>query len=91
MQSGQLHRVAHYLQQYIYLGDNVRILMPVFVNDITLVGTNGGNTDSIVQELSQHFKLHDLGPTTLLGMEIHNNHPNHHLFLSQSQCLANPF
>ena len=51
--------------------DDVRIFMPVFVDDITLAGTDSAKIDSIVQKLSQHFKLQDLGPTTqLLGMEI---------------------
>jgi hypothetical protein len=64
--------------------------MPVFVDDITLAGTDAAQIDSIVQELSQHFKLCDLGPTTqLLGMEICRDRPNRHLYLSQSQHIAN--
>ena len=64
--------------------------MPVFVDDITLAGTDSVKIDSIVQELSQHFKLRDLGPTTqLLGMEIHRDCPNRRLYLSQSQHIAN--
>jgi transposase InsO family protein len=75
---------------YIYHRDDVRILMPVFVDDITLAGTDAAQIDSIVLELSQHFKLRDLGPTTqLLGMEIHRDRPNHRLYLSQSQHIAN--
>ncbi len=42
---------------YIYLRDDVRILMPVFVDDITLACKDGAKIDSIVQELSKHFKL----------------------------------
>ena len=64
--------------------------MPVFVDDITLAGSDIAKIGSIVQELSQHFKLRDLGPTTqLLGMEIHRDRPNHRLFLSQSQHITN--
>jgi hypothetical protein len=40
--------------------------MPVFVDDITLACKDGAKIDSVVQELSQHFKLRDLGPTTQL-------------------------
>ena len=66
--------------------------MPVFVDDITLAGTDSAKIDSIVQELSQHFKLCDLGPITqLLGMGIHRDCPNCHLFLSQSQHITNLF
>src|SRR6266571_1127130 len=42
---------------YIYLRDDVRILMPVFVDDITLACKDGTKIDSIVQELPNHFKL----------------------------------
>ena len=43
-----------------------------------------------LMELSQHFKLRDLGPTTqLLGMEIHRDRPNRRLCLFQSQHIAN--
>ena len=42
---------------YIYLRDDVRLLMPVFVDDITLACKDGAKIDSVIQELSQHFKL----------------------------------
>ncbi len=75
---------------YIYLRDDVRILMPVFVDDITLACKDGAKIDSIVQELSKHFKLRDLGPTTqLLGLEIHRDRPNLRLSISQSQYISN--
>jgi hypothetical protein len=75
---------------YIYLRDDLRILMPVFVNDITLACKDGAKIDSVIQELSQHFKLRDLGPTTqLLGLEIHRDRPNRRLCISQSQFITN--
>ncbi len=50
----------------------------------------GDAAATVVQELSQHFKLQDLGPTTqLLGIEIHRDHPNHCLSISQSQFISN--
>jgi hypothetical protein len=59
---------------YIFSKDGIHIFMPVFVDDITLAGKKGAKFDSIIQELSSHFKLCDLGPTTqLLGMEIHRD------------------
>ena len=74
---------------YIYERDGVRIFMPVFVDDITLAGNDGAKINSIIQELSSHFKLRDLGPTTqLLGMEIHRDRPNRTLSLSQSQFIT---
>jgi hypothetical protein len=73
---------------YIFQRDGVRIFMPVFVDDITLAGNNASSINSVIQELSSHFKLRDLGPTTqLLGMEIHRDRPNRTLSLSQSQFI----
>jgi hypothetical protein len=64
--------------------------MPVFVDDITLAGKDPSKLDSVIQELSKHFKLRDLGPTTqLLGIEIHRDRPNRSLSLSQSQFITN--
>ena len=75
---------------YIYLRDGVRIFMPVFVDDITLAGSDASKIDSIVKELSSHFKLRDLGPTTqLLGIQIVRDRPNHSLSISQSQFITN--
>jgi len=51
---------------YIFSKDDICIFMPVFVDDITLAGKKGAKLNSIIQELSSYFKLHDLGPTTQL-------------------------
>ena len=57
---------------------------------LTLAGKKGAKIDSLIQELSFHFKLRDLGPTTqLLGMEIHRDRPNRTLSLSQTQFITN--
>ena len=64
--------------------------MPVFVDDITLACSDGAKIDSVVEELSQHFKLRDLGPTTqLLGIQIHRDRSNRRLSISQSQFISN--
>src|SRR6267142_3226062 len=84
--------IRHYILSYhlwASSGDGVRIFMPVFVDDITLAGNDGAKINSIIQELSSHFKLHDLGPSTqLLGMEIHRDRSNCTLSLSQSQFIT---
>jgi hypothetical protein len=75
---------------YIFHRDGVHIFMPVFVDDITMAGKDGDKIDSVIQELSSQFKLHDLGPTTqLLGIKIHRDHPNCILSISQSQFIIN--
>jgi hypothetical protein len=75
---------------YTLFKDDVKVFMTVFVDDIMLAGSDSALLDSIVKELSQHFKLRDLGTTTqLLGLEIHRDRPNHCLLLSQRQYIAN--
>jgi reverse transcriptase-like protein len=75
---------------YILLTDDVRVFMTIFVNGIMLAGSDSGLLDTIVKDLSQHFKLRDLGPTTqLLGLETHRDRPNHCLLLSQGQYIIN--
>ena len=75
---------------YTLLQNDSKVFMTVFVDDIMLAGSDNTILDSVVKSLSQHFKLCDLGHTTqLLGLEIHRDHPNHHLHLSQSQYIVN--
>ena len=75
---------------YIFSRDDIRIFVPVFVDDITLAGKKSAKFDSLIEELSSNFKLRDLGPTTqLLGLEIHRDRPNRTLSVSQSQFITN--
>ena len=56
---------------YIYAKSEVRIIMPVYIDDITLASKNTAILDQTVRDLSKHFKLRDLGETKfLLGVEI---------------------
>ena len=75
---------------YIFSKDDICIFVPVFVDDITLAGKKGAKFNSLIEELSFHFKLCDLGPTMqLLGLEIHRDCPNCTLSISQSQFITN--
>lgn len=74
---------------FILSRDTVRIIMPVYTDDITIASTSPSESDRIVQELSQHFKLRDLGPTSwLLGIEIIRDRPNRSILLSQRQYIV---
>jgi transposase InsO family protein len=73
---------------YIYIRGDVRIIMPIFIDDITFASSNSSAIDSAIKELSSHFKLRDLGPTSfLLGIEIVRNLANHEISLSQRQYI----
>jgi hypothetical protein len=62
------------------------VIVPVFVDDITLASKSKTKIQDIKRELAKHFKLRDLGPTTFqLGVEIICDRPNRTLHLSQRQ------
>jgi hypothetical protein len=71
---------------YIYSKGDVKVIVPVFIDDITLVSKCDASMDSAVQELSRHFKLRDLGPTTfLLAIQVHQDLQKRSISLSQQQ------
>jgi hypothetical protein len=79
----QLHSDASI---FIWEQDGVKVILPVFVDDITLASKSKDKIKELKQQLAEHFKLHDLGPTTFqLGVEIIYDRPNCTLHLSQCQ------
>jgi len=48
---------------YIYDRDNVKVIIPMFVDDITLASKSKDAFDKFVVDLGKHFKLRDLGET----------------------------
>ena len=73
---------------YVFTRESVRIIMPVFVDDITLASNSLDAIQSVVKELQSHFRLRDLGPTSyLLGIHITRDRPNRTLSLSQCQYI----
>ena len=66
----------------------MRIIMPIFIDDITIASSSAAESDRIVQELSEHFKLRDLGPISfLLGIQITRDRSNRRIMLSQRQYI----
>ena len=75
---------------YIYDRDNLRVIVPVFVDDITAASKSNKALDDFVVELGTHFKLRDLGSTSLLlGVEVMRNRADHIIHLSQKQYILN--
>jgi hypothetical protein len=73
---------------YIYVKDNMCIIVPIFIDDITLAPESSAAMDKAVHTLSQHFKLQDLGATQfLLGVEITRDYSKHSIYLSQRQYI----
>jgi len=70
---------------YIYSRNQVKLIVPIFIDDITLVSKDDAAMDSTVQELSKHFKLCDLGATTFLfSVQVKQDLEAHTISLSQS-------
>jgi hypothetical protein len=63
-----------------------RIIVPVFVDDMTICAKTAADIAWVKSELGKRFKLCDLGPTSfLLGVEIKRNCSKHSMTLSQHQ------
>jgi hypothetical protein len=64
----------------------VKLIVPIFVDGITLTSKPKEKMVRIKDLLTQHFKLRDLGPTSfLLGIQIDCERTAHTLHLSQRQ------
>jgi hypothetical protein len=75
---------------YIYDQDGIKVIVPIFVDDITLAGESEKYLDNFVAKLATNFKLRDLGPISfLLGIEITQNHKRRTISLSQHQYILN--
>ena len=69
---------------WVYLRDGVRIIIPVFVDDITIAAKSKTAIQRVKDDLRTHFKLRDLGPTSwLLGVKIERDRSKHSLSISQ--------
>ncbi|KAJ3489726.1 hypothetical protein NLI96_g1951 [Meripilus lineatus] len=70
----------------VYILDNgsVRVILPVFVDNCILVSKSKAAIQEVKQKLLSHFKLRDLGPTSLLlGVAISRDRAKHSISLSQ--------
>jgi hypothetical protein len=74
---------------YLYVRGEVRIIIPVYVDDITFVSKVEFALDEVVLELFKYFKLRDLGPTRfLLGIQIERDWEKRSISLSQCQYIV---
>ena len=72
----------------VYERGEVRIYMPIYVDDITIVSRSQAVIDGVVKDMKQRFKLRELGPTQfLLGIQIIRDRPNRTLQLWQRQYI----
>jgi hypothetical protein len=71
---------------FIWEKDGVKVIVPVFVDNITLASKSKEKIAEIKSLLAQRFKLRNLGPTSfLLGVQIDRERSARTLHLSQRQ------
>lgn len=102
-QSGRLwyHKLAETLEAmgftqtksdpsiYIWVTDGARVILPVFVDDITIVSSDTNKIAGVKDALRKVFKIKDLGQTTyLLGIKVDYDRDNRVLKLSQRQYIV---
>jgi hypothetical protein len=85
-QGGRESRIRSDSSVFIWEKDGVKVIVPVFVDDITLASKSKEKIAEIKGLLAQRFKLRDLGPTSfLLGVQIDRERPARTLHHSQRQ------
>ena len=73
---------------YTYQRNDVKIYVPIWIDDITFSSSNTTSVDRAIAELATHFKLRDLGETKyLLGVEISRDRSTRSISLSQRQYI----
>ena len=71
---------------YIFTQGDVQIILPVFVDDMTFASKSLDAIKQAIANLTKHFKLHHLGPTTeILGIKINCDWQKCSLMISQHQ------
>jgi hypothetical protein len=71
---------------YVWAKDGQRIMIPVFVDDLTLAATGRPLMDSIKAELQRKFKMRDLGPLHyILGIQVIRDRSKRLIYLSQAK------
>ena len=65
---------------WVYKKEDTRIIIPVYVDDMTIACKRKQDYLFVKNELAKHFKLHDLEPTSfLLGVHIQRDRAHHTL------------
>jgi len=73
---------------WIFQRDDVRVIIPVFIDDMTIAAKSCQEIQRVKDDLKAHFKLRDLGSTSwLLGVEIKRDRSKQTLTLSQRQYI----
>jgi hypothetical protein len=73
---------------YVWEKKGIKVIVSVFVDDLTIVSPSKEAKDAVIKELSSRFKLRYLGPITLLlGVHITRDRPKRTMTLDQHQYI----
>lgn len=71
---------------YVWERKGIKVIIPVFVDDVTIMTKSTALTNNVKALLKSHFKVRDLGPISfLLGIAINCHCKNRTMWLSQCQ------
>jgi hypothetical protein len=74
---------------WVFEKDGIRIIVPVYVDDLTIVSKSRAAIDHLIEELKKHFKLRVIGDTALLlGVKVARERSTRTLKLSQRQYIV---
>ena len=74
---------------WVYRKDDVRIIIPAYVDDMFIATKERGRAQQVIQDLEKHFQVHDLGDVSfLLGVHIQRDRSKRTLTLSQRQYIV---
>ena len=69
---------------YLYERDGLKVIVPVWVDDMTIAAKAQSSVDWVKSELKKHFKIRELGPISfLMGVHIQRDRSKRLLTLSQ--------
>jgi hypothetical protein len=70
---------------FIYDKDNVKVIVPVYVDDLIIASKSREAISSFKSNLAVHFKIRDLGPMTqILGIKLERDRKTRQITLSQA-------
>lgn len=73
---------------YLWTGRGVKIVIPVFVDDITIIAQSKERVQWVKNLLAKHFNVKDLGEISwLLSMKVERDRKRRTLYLSQRQYI----
>ena len=73
---------------YVWERDDCKVIVPVFVDDLTIAARKRSAVNAVIDELERHFSLRRLGDTSfMLGVKITRERPKRTLRLSQRQYI----